>query len=88
LFRPLFRPPGLAFTKEPPPLIVRQEDPIFDPLFTIEHPLTEQECTPDPAGHGVMPASHGHIDQFTASDRHGRIAANAWQNKTVVIGLS
>jgi hypothetical protein len=49
-------------------------DSIFDPLPAIEQPLAKQQRTPHTAGNAVIPGGHRHIDQFFASDRHGRIS--------------
>ena len=61
----LCRNPGLALAKKPPGIVDQEQ---------IQQALTEQECASDTACNAVVSASDGGIDQFFASDCHGRIS--------------
>ena len=47
-------------------------EPMFDPGFAVEGPLSQQEGLPHGASDAVVPAGYGGIDEVGAGDSHGR----------------
>jgi len=62
--------PGSRIPQRPPEDLSKFLEPMFDPAFTIERPLPEQESPPHAAGHAVIPAGHRSINQMRSRDRH------------------
>jgi len=49
-------------------------EPMFDPGFSVVHPLAEQEGPSHAARHTVVPASYGRINEMGTRNCHGWIS--------------